>query len=133
MAQASRLLAAAGKKELAADYLQRARRAYDWSVKNKPQTNDAKTFGYYYTIPLAYAAAQLYHTTGEDAYHTAFLENTPWKKNPKAKMIPSDNSYDLSDAAYAYAAIPFAKADPSVHSDVIRAICDEADAYIKAS
>jgi hypothetical protein len=133
MAHASRLLKSIGKKELAADYLQRARRAYDWGVKNKPQTNDAKTFGFYYTIPLAYAAAQLYHTTGEDAYHTAFLENTPWKKNPKAKMIASDNSYDLSAAAYAYAAIPFAKVDPSVHSDVIRAICDEADTYIKAS
>ncbi len=133
MAQASRLLAAAGKKEMAADYLQRARRAYDWGVKNKPQTNDAKTFGQFYTVPLAYAAAQLYHTTGEDAYHQAFLNNTPWKKNGKAKMIPSDNSYDLSAAAYAYAAIPFAKADPTVHSDVVRAICDEADMYLKAS
>jgi len=133
MAQASRLLAAAGKKEMATDYLQRARRAYDWGVKNKPQTNDAKTFGNYYTVPLAYAAAQLFHTTGEDAYHTAFLENTPWKKNPKAKMIASDNSYDLSDAAYAYAAIPPAKADSAVHSDVIRAICEEADMYIDAS
>jgi endoglucanase len=133
MAQASRLLKSVGKKELAADYLQRARRAYDWGVKNKPQTNDAKTFGSYYTVPLAYAAARLYHATGEDAYHEAFLTNTPWQKNAKAKMIADNNSYDLSAAAYAYAAIPFAKADPAVHSDVIRAICDEADAYIKAS
>ena len=118
---------------MAADYLKRARRAYDWGVKNKPQTNDAKLFGSYYTIPLAYAAAQLFHTTGEDAYHEAFLDNTPWKKNPKTKMIPDDNSYDLSLAAYAYAAVPASKADAAVHSDVIRAICDTADQYITAS
>ena len=132
MAQASRLLKAVGKKEMAADYLRRARRAYDWGVKNKPQTNDAQGFGHHYTIPLAYAAAQLFHTTGEEAYHDAFLDNTPWKKNPKAKMIVS-NSYDLSTAAYAYAAIPPSMADPTVHSDVIRAICDEADTYINGS
>lgn len=131
MAQASRLLKAVGKTEMAADYLQRARRAYDWGVKNKPQTNDTGLFGTFYVIPLAYASAQLFHTTGEDAYHTAFLDNTPWKKNPKAKMI-ADN-YDLSSAAYAYAAVPASMADRTVHSDVIRAICDEADMYITGS
>ena len=133
MAHASRLLKSVGKKDLAADYLKRARRAYDWGVKNKAQTNDAKKFGQFYTVPLAYAAAQLYHTTGEDVYHQAFLDNTPWKKNAKAKMIADDGSYDLSLAAYAYAAIPFNMSDPTVHSDVIRAICEEANAYIKAS
>ena len=133
MAQASRLLKRTGKNEMAADYLTRARRAYDWGVNHKPQTNDAKTFGSYYTAQLAYAAAQLFHTTGEDAYHQAFLDNTPWKKNPKAKIIPSDNSYDLTLAAYAYAAIPPSKADVTIHSDIIRAICEEADLYVNAS
>ena len=133
MAQASRLLAKNGKKEMAADYLARARRAYAWGVDHKPQTNDAKTFGSYYTSPLAYAAAQLFHTTGEDAYHQAFLDNTPWKKNPKAKMIANNNSYDLTLAAYAYAAVPSSKADSAIHSDVVCAICEEADMYVKAS
>ena len=131
MAHASRLLKANGKNEMAADYLNRARRAYDWGVAHKPQTNDAKAFGSYYTSQLAYAAAQLFHTTGEDAYHQAFLDNTPWKKKPKTKMI--GNSYDLTLAAYAYAAIPPSKADLTVHSDVVLAICEEADTYIKAS
>ena len=133
MAQASRLLERIGKAEVAADYLKRARRAYDWGVSHKPQTNDAKTFGFYYTAPLAYAAAQLFHTTGEDAYHQAFLDNTPWRKKPKTKMIANDNSYDLTLAAYAYAAIPLSLADPTVHSDVVRAICEEADMYVNAS
>jgi len=131
MAHASRLLKSVGKKEMAADYLKRALRAYDWGVKNKALTNDAKTFASYYTAPLAYAAAQLYHTTGEDVYHRAFLDNTPWKKNPKAKM--SDTNYDLTLAAYAYAAISPSKAEPTVHSDVVRAICEEADLYVNSS
>ena len=133
MAHASRLLRSVGKKEMADDYLKRARRAYDWGVAHKPETNDEKKYGSYYTTQLAYAAAQLFHTTGEDDYHQAFLDNTPWKKNPKAKMLPSDNSYDLSLAAYAYAAVPPAKADAAVHSDVVRAICEEADQYVEAS
>ena len=132
MAHASRLLQSVGKKEMAADYLERARRAYDWALNHKPQTNDSKKFGEYYTVPLAYAAAQLFHTTGEDAYHQAFLDNIPWKKNSKAKMTVY-GSYDLTLAAYAYAAIPLTKADATVRSDVIRAICEEADAYIAFS
>ena len=131
MAQASRLLLSVGKKEMAADYLSRARRAYDWGVNHKPQTNDSSTFGSYYTVPLAYAAAQLYHTTGEDAFHQAFFDNTPWKTNPKAKM--TGGNYDLTSAAYAYAAIPPSMADPVIHSDVVRAICEEADSYIQES
>ena len=131
MAQASRLLQSVGKKEMAADYLGRARRAYDWGFAHKPKTNDVATFGSYYTIPLAYASAQLFHTTGEDAYHQAFLDNTPWQKKQRAKII--ENGYDISAAAYAYAAIPPSKCDATVHSNVVRAICEEADLYVEAS
>ena len=131
MAQASRLLRTVGKKEMAADYLQRARRAYEWGEKNKPLTNQAGTFAKYYTSPLAYAAAQLYHTTGEKAYHDAFLDNTPWKKNPNAKI--SGDNYDLTSAAYAYAALPPSLADAVIHSDVVRAICEDADMCLNGS
>ena len=131
MAHASRLLKSVGKQEMAADYLNRARRAYDWGVSHKPQTNSVQTFGFYYTVPLAYAAAQLFHSTLEDTYHRAFLDNTPWQKNPKAKMISDD--YDLSLAACAYAAIPTSKANVTVHSNVVRAICEEADLYVNGS
>ena len=133
MAQASRLLKNVGKEEMAADYLARARKAYDWGIKNKPKTNDAQRFASFYTAPLAYAAAQLYHSTWEDKYHKDFLDNTPWQKNASAKMIADNGSYDLSLAAYAYAAVPASKADSRVHSDVIRAICEEADIYLKGT
>ena len=133
MAQASRLLKALGKDEMADDYLARARRAYDWAIPNKPKTNDAPKFASFYTAPLAYAAAQLYHTTWEDKYHKDFLENTPWQRSPSAKLSADNGSYDLTLAAYAYAAVPASKAEPRVHSDVIRAICDEADVYLKGT
>ena len=133
MAQASRLLKSVGKDEMADDYLARARKAYDWGKRNKPKTNDAQKYASYYTAPLAYAAAQLYHTTWEDKYHKDFLDNTPWQKNAKAKMTADNGSYDLSLAAYAYAAVPGSKADPRVHSDVVRAICDEADSYMNGT
>ncbi|MBR6240000.1 MAG: glycoside hydrolase family 9 protein [Lentisphaeria bacterium] len=133
MAQASRLLKSVGKDEMAEDYLARARRAYDWAIPNKPKTNDAQKFAAFYTAPLAYAAAQLYHSTWEDRYHKDFLDNTPWQKNAAAKMTADNASYDLSLAAYAYAAVPASKSDSRVHSDVIRAICDEADSYLKGT
>ena len=133
MAQASRLLKSIGKDDMAKDYLARARKAYDWGIKNKPKTNDAQKYGSFYTVPLAYAAAQLYHTTWEDRYHKDFLDNTPWQKSAKTRMIASDSSYDLSLPAYAYAAIPASKADSRVHSDVVQAICDEADRYLKGT
>ena len=131
MAQASRLLKSVGKDDMARDYLTRARRAYEWGKTHKPKTNEAKQFAAFYTSPLAYAAAQLFHTTGESAYHDDFLANTPWKKDHKAKL--SADNYDLTLAAYAYAAVPASKADGVVHSDVLRAICDEADFYISGS
>ena len=133
MAQASRLLKSVGKDEMAEDYLARARRAYDWAIPNKPKTNDAQKFAAFYTAPLAYAAAQLYHSTWEDRYHKDFLDNTPWQKNAAAKMTADNGSYDLTLAAYAYAAVPASKSDSRIHSDVIRAICDEADSYLKGT
>ena len=133
MAHAARLLKSLGKDEMADDYLARARRAYDWGIKNKPKTNDAQKFAAFYTAPLAYAAAQLYHSTWENKYHQDFLDNTPWQRNAAAKIAADNASYDLSLAAYAYAAVPVSKADSRVHSDVIRAICDEADAFLKGT
>ena len=133
MAQASRLLKNIGRDDMAKDYLARARKAYDWGLKNKPKTNDAQKYASFYTAPLAYAAAQLYHTTYEDSYHKDFLANTPWQRNAKARMVGDNSSYDLTLAAYAYAAVPASKADPRVHSDVVLAICDEADTYVKGT
>ena len=129
MAQASRLLKSAGKMELSADCLDCARRAYDWGVGHKPETEDGKLFLNFHTIPLAYAAAQLYHATGEKEYHEAFLGNSPWRNTPDTDLIAEDGSRDWSLPAFAYAAIPAGKADAAVHAAVTGAVFRLADRF----
>ena len=133
MAQASRILSSLGRDEMAKDYLARAERAYEWGKQHKPTTKNMNAFGEYTISLRAYAAAQLYHTTYNNDYHEDFIEFTPWAKEPKAKMITDNHSYDLSLAAYAYAMIPDKKAIFKLKESVIRAIEEEANMYINGS
>lgn len=131
MAQASRLLRPF-RSDLADDYLKRARKAYLWASENKPPIEDLEKGARYYIAPRAYAAAQLYHTTGEENFNRDFLANTPWKKRPKADMM-IHKRYDLSNAAYSYANLPDKLGDFTVKRAVREAIRREADSYIKGS
>ena len=133
MAQAARILKSLGQKDLADDYIARARRAYDWGCRNKPDTKDMKKFGEYAISSRAYAAAQLYHTTAYEIYHEEFQKFTPWLKDASAKMITDDHSYDLSLAAFAYSMIPDNMASGKLKDAVIRAIEEEVDMYIRGS
>ena len=132
-AQTARILKSLGQSQTAEDYLDRARRAYEWGCLNKPNAKDMKAYGDYAITSRAYAAAQLYHTTGLDTYHQDFKDLTPWLQAPSAKMIADDHSYDLSLAAYAYSMIPDDKADKSLKDAVIRAIEEEVQMYISGS
>ena len=133
MAQASRILSSLGRDEMAKDYLARAERAYEWGKQHKPSTKNMNAFGEYTISLRAYAAAQLYHTTYNTDYNEDFIEFTPWAKEPKAKMITDNHSYDLSLAAYAYAMIPDNKAIFKLKESVIHAIEEEANMYINGS
>ena len=133
MAQASRILSSLGRDEMAKDYLVRAERAYEWGKQHKPDTKNMNAFGEYSISLRAYAAAQLYHTTYNTDYHEDFIQFTPWAKEPKAKMITDNHSYDLSLAAYAYAMIPDEKTIFMLKESVLRAIEEEADMYISGS
>ncbi len=133
MAQASRILSSLGRDEMAKDYLVRAKSAYRWGCEHKPDTKDFNTFGEYTISLRAYAAAQLYHTTGNGTYHEDFIQFTPWTKEPKAKMITDNHSYDLSLAAYAYSMIPDEKAKLQLKNSVIHALEGEVDMYINGS
>ena len=133
MAQASRILSSLGRDEMAKDYLARAERAYEWGKQHKPSTKNMNAFGEYTISLRAYAAAQLYHTTYNTDYNEDFIEFTPWAKEPKAKMITDNHSYDLSLAAYAYSMIPDDKAILKLKESVIRAIEEEANMYISGS
>ncbi len=133
MAQASRILNSLGRDEMAKDYLSRAERAYEWGKQYKPNTKNMNAFGEYAISLRAYAAAQLYHTTYNTNYHEDFIEFTPWAKEPKAKMITDNHSYDLSLAAYAYAIIPDNKSNLKLKDSVIRALEEEVEMYINGS
>ena len=132
-AQASRILAKFGRKEEAAGYLERARRAYDWAVKNPTEgIKSLATYGSYNFVQRAAAAAQLYHTTGEKRYHDDFLALTPWRKVPHTE-VESYGYFDLRPAAYAYMLLPREKADPQVWDAVLGSIRKQADMYIRGS
>lgn len=132
-AQASRILASfPGQEKRAANLLARARKAYAWGVANKPDIQDPATLGTYTVSSRAYAAAELFHTTGEEAFHKDFKDTCPWIANPKAE-IDVWTKYDMKSAAYSYTRIPREKADPKLWDDVLAAIRAKADMTIAGS
>ena len=132
-AQVSRVLASLGRKDDASAWLARARRAYEWAVKNPTKgVKGLQKWGEYNLALRAYAAAQLYHTTWEKKYHADFLDATPWREMPGAELM-SHGFFDLRLAAYAYILIPREKADGAVWDAVLGAIRKEAEMYERGS
>lgn len=123
-AQLSRILGGMpSRKKDAAEYLERAKRAYAWAAARRAEFPE--NYGDY----RAYAAAELFHTTGEQAYHDDFKACAPWSADPNAE-IASWGKYDMKLAAYAYALVPDGMADPALRKTVTAAIAKEADALI---
>ena len=132
-AQLARVLDKCGKKKRAAEFLDRARRAYAWAVANPAQVQkEIAKWGEYNVSLRAYAAAQLYHTTWEKKYHDDFIALTPWREKPNSELM-SHGNFDLQLAAYAYVLIPRAKADGAVWDAVFAAIRKEAEMYVRGS
>ena len=132
-AQASRILRSFGKTKEAADYLDRAIRAYGWAVKNPTiGIENLAKHGEYTWALRAYAAAHLYSTTLKKRYHEDFIASTPWRDVPGAELVLHGH-FDLQLAAYAYALVPEEMADPAIRKAVIGAIRKEADMYIRYS
>jgi endoglucanase len=133
MAQASRIWKSLGRDKEAADFLDRARRAYEWAMKNPPaQGSDAALYGQAWLNPKAYAAAELLHTTGEKRFNDSFLAACVWSKNPAADLSVY-GLYDQSRAAWAYVNGPADAVDPKIQKAARDAIVREADAYIQGS
>lgn len=132
-AQASRLMERIGRRERAKELRTRAVRAYVWAVKN-PTANfkSLQLFGEYEVSLRAYAAAELYHTTGEAGYHQDFLAYSPWQKKPNAE-IGVHGFFRAELAAYSYALVPAKLADAKVQASVLAAIRKDADMYIRGS
>ena len=132
-AQAARVLASLGRKDDASAWLARARRAYDWAVKNPTKgVKGLQKWGEYNLALRAYAAAQLYHTTWEKKYHADFLDATPWRETHGTELM-SNGFFDLRLAAYAYILIPREKADGAVWDAVLGSIRKEAEMYERGS
>ena len=130
-AQASRLWKMNGRDKEAADFLSRAKRAYDWAEKN-PDNLTAEQYGLRLLSPKSYAAAQLYHTTLDKAFHKVFFETCVIAKDAKAD-IQLDKKFDQTHACFAYAMIPPEHADTEVQENIRNAIARRADLYIQYS
>lgn len=125
---------AALQPKLSADaYLARAKKAFEWGKANPPTgLKKSSDYAQQYTTCLAYAAAELYHTTKDKAYHEVFKANVPWgfRENVQLQV---DGMWDLSWAAYSYAIIPDKYADPVYKTQAIASIKKEADMYLDGS
>ena len=133
-AQASRVLASFGRKKEAADYLARARRAYDWGVANVPEgLRDLPQYTAYRLSARAYAAAELLHTTGDPKFLADFRACVPWTVYPDAPGRVHGR-YEALEPAYAFARDPKNETrDPEMWARVRAAILREADYYIEGS
>lgn len=129
-AQASRILQRLGKTERAAELLVRARRAYAWGKAHRPEIEDARMFDEFFTAPYAYAAAELYHTTREEAFHEDFRRETQWAHNEWAELRV-DGKYEHTQAGLAYLLIPRESADPVIWDRVLAALKREVELYIR--
>lgn len=130
MAQAARILRKL-RPDRSQEYLTRARRAYAWGSRNRPTLDTLRKSAEYYIAPRAYAAAELFRTTGEARYNTDFLTYTPWQQRPHAPL--STERYDLTEAAYSYVNLPDGVGDPLVKGALYELIRGEAEFYIKGS
>ena len=127
-ATSARLLEKFGRKEKAAKLLERARKAYAWAKANPPDVlkDNEQQFNAYYTDPMLYAAAEMFHTTGEAAYHQDFLDNCLWRDQMYVEM-ETNRKWERRLAAQSYLLIPREKADAKTWDNVLSAMRREAD------
>ena len=131
LAQAARLWKMHGKIKESDDFLVRARKAYAWAEKNQPKLSDAGLFAKVWLDPKAYAAAELFKTTGEAKFNKDYLECSVFAKNKNAD-IDKYCVYDQSRSAWAYATSKSESADQAVQDAAKKAIIKRADEFIKA-
>lgn len=134
-AQAARILRAVGADEYrAADLLRRALAAWDWAEEHPtPLASDPKKRGALRTTPRARAAVHLYAATGEERFHKAFLETTPWRVDPKAPAEKYE-AWDHRSAAFAYVrCVPEEAAVPAVRAAAAAALARDADGLCKVA
>ncbi len=130
-AQAARILKSLGMSDRAAEYLDRAERAFAWGLQHPPeQLGDPAKYATFFISPKAYAAAELLHTTGKARYREAFAEAAVWSTQPDAEL-EKHRLYDQRAAAWAYVKCPAEVVDPDLQARIRKAILARADQFIQ--
>lgn len=132
LAQAARLWKMNDRTKESEDFLNRARRAYEWAEKNQPRFADPGMFAKVLLDPKTYAAAELFKTTGEDKFNNDYLACSIFSKNKDA-AIDKYQVYDQSRASWAYATATAPSANKAIQEAAKKAIIKRADEYIKLS
>jgi len=133
MAQASRISKSLGRDTEAADFLARAGRAYQWAMKNEPESTAGEAERYdKWLSPMAYAAAEMLLTTGDKRYDADFLKSCVWSRKA-ASPLDVHRKYNQQRAAWAYARCGDKVATAKIRRAARRAIIADADYKISKS
>ena len=116
----SRAYKALGREQDAAYFLNRARNAWHYAVAHGAEQHRDE---------FAYAAAQLYKSTGETEHQDAYARASVWSKSPKAPLyVWQKHNQRLS--AYIYASTQWPNRNQELHQRVRAAVLREADSLI---
>lgn len=119
-AQATRLFRSWRKENEAQDFLRRAQQAWQWAMANGGKERADE---------LAYAAAELFKTTGDMGYHQAFEQVSVFAKNSNAEL-EEWQKHDQRLACWAYATCERREVNMALRETIRRAIVRRADEWI---
>lgn len=106
----------------AAVYLQRAQQAWNWGEDHPG--NYTGSVQDQLGVAVGYAAAELYKTSGQPGFQTAFLERGPFAGGNTGFALARWDPDDLVDQLYTYATT--AGADPVYRAAAVRVITERA-------
>lgn len=114
-----------------AELTARARKAYAWGVAHPPTDLELGSNAYntYHRDPMAHAAVELLHATGEAAYAADVEAILPWTTDRNTEIIVHAK-HNLASAAYAYLSLPANLANATLRSDIYKAVKKEGDSYV---
>ena len=152
-AKAARVYRSLARAEEADHFLVRAESAWRWAVSGgpkkvtqeaedeEPDGNDAglgmlekrtaaeRAGGAEDPDDCAFAAAELFKTTGKDEYHKMFVKYSVFSKTPKAELAVYQK-YDQHAAGWAYATCKQPGTDGKLREHIRRAFIREADTWL---
>jgi endoglucanase len=130
--QLSRVLKKTHPK-LAAEYLKKAKKAYEWGEKHQKTGYEQEGITYVkipWKTSWAWAAAELFKTTGKEKYNITFKG---LYKNDKVFKLHWSYSFDIPLYQYAYASCRQPGADNKIKEELKKRILKTADGIVKSN